>query len=147
LLRGGFKEGATLQTTGIAEIPLPDDHPAAFLILLNVVHGHTRRVPRQVDLRMLTRIAILVDKYQLHEALEMFTDIWCENMKGSIPQSFTDDSMAAICIYWVFGKSPQFKQATQIVQMESKGRVNEEGLPIPSSIIGKNWKSATAFQM
>ena len=46
-LRSGFKEAVTLRTTGTVEIPLPDDHPAAFLILLNVVHGHTRQVPRR----------------------------------------------------------------------------------------------------
>jgi hypothetical protein len=97
MLQGDFKEGVDLRTTGAAEIRLVGGHPAALLILLNIIHGHTRRVPRNVDFRMLTRIAVLVDKYQFHEVAEMFTDTWVEKLKGG---SLTDDLRAASCIYW-----------------------------------------------
>jgi hypothetical protein len=138
LLRGNFREGVALRTTGTAEIPLPDDHPAAFLILLNIVHGHARTVPRQVDLRILTQIAILVDKYQFHEAAEMFTDSWFQSLKESIYQSPSDDLVAEICIYWVFGKSSEFQEVTRVAVRESTGKIDEKRLPIPSSIVGKN---------
>jgi hypothetical protein len=136
MLQGDFKEGVDLDTTGAAEIPLVGDHPAALLILLNIIHGHTRRVPRDVDLRMLTWIAILVSKYEFHEVAEMFTDTWVEKLKGSMPISLTDDLRAVICIYWVFRKSSEFKRATQIALMDSNDRIEEDGLPIPSSVFG-----------
>lgn len=44
------------------------------LILLNIIHGHTRKVPWQRDLH--TQISILVDKYFFHEAVETFSDTW-----------------------------------------------------------------------
>ena len=136
MLQGDFKEGVDLDTTGAAKIPLVGDHPAALLILLNIIHGHTRRVPRDVDLRMLTWIAILVSKYEFHEVAEMFTDTWVEKLKGSMPISLTDDLRAAICIYWVFRKSSEFKRATQIALMDSNDRIEVDGLPIPSSVFG-----------
>jgi hypothetical protein len=136
MLQGDFKEGVDLGTAGAAEIPLVGDHPAALLILLNIIHSHIRRVPRDVDLRMLMWIAILVDKYEFHEVAEMFTDTWVEKLKGSMPISLTDDLRAAICIYWVFRKSSEFKRATQIALMDSNDRIEEDGLPIPSSVFG-----------
>jgi hypothetical protein len=119
ILRGDFKEGVDLRTTKVTEIPLVEDHPAALLILLNIIYGHTRRVPRAVDFRILTRIAVLVDKYQFHEVAEMFTNTWVEKLRGSMPTSLTDDLRAAICIYWVFRKSSEFKRVTQIALMDS----------------------------
>jgi len=40
----------------------------ALLILMNIIHGHTQEVPRTVDLELLTRMAEIVDYYELHEA-------------------------------------------------------------------------------
>jgi hypothetical protein len=56
------------------EWPLLDDEPNAVLILLSVIHGRYRNVPRNVDLATLTEIAILVDKYDLHEAVSVMKD-------------------------------------------------------------------------
>jgi len=136
MLRGGFKEAEELCAKGTVQIRLMDDHPAAMLILLNIIHGHTRRVPRVVGFRMLTQIAVLVDKYQFHEVAEAFTDSWVANLKGGTPQTSLDDLRAAICIYWVFRKPSDFKSVTYTAQMESDARMEANGLPIPASIIG-----------
>jgi BTB/POZ domain len=68
LLKGGFAECHTLTSAGTAEICLPDDNPEAMQILLNIIHGHTRKVPREIKFDTLTQISILIDKYSLHEA-------------------------------------------------------------------------------
>jgi hypothetical protein len=61
-----------LRTTGTAEIPRRGDHPAVLLSLLfTATQGG---FPRDIDFRMLTRIAVLVDNYQFHEVVEMFTN-------------------------------------------------------------------------
>src|SRR3954466_2087820 len=64
LKRSVFKEGIDLAAGGTVEIPLPDDNPAAFGILLWMIHGKFSQVQRKVDLKLLAKIAILVDKYQ-----------------------------------------------------------------------------------
>jgi hypothetical protein len=66
LQHGSFKEGHDL-AKGTAEVPLPDDKPAAFQILLDIIHHRFRLVPKEIDFDTATEIAILVDKYQVHE--------------------------------------------------------------------------------
>jgi hypothetical protein len=38
LQHGNFKEGQALRSSDVAEVPLPDDDPDMFIILLNIVH-------------------------------------------------------------------------------------------------------------
>jgi hypothetical protein len=39
-----FEEGQTLQSEGKLDVPLPEDNPDTFIILLSIVHAHTRKV-------------------------------------------------------------------------------------------------------
>ncbi|KAF4629274.1 hypothetical protein G7Y89_g8873 [Cudoniella acicularis] len=56
-------------------------------ILMNIVHGHTRKVPRRVSLRALSRLSILVDKYQMLGVVELFSDTWIQFLKKDLPPS------------------------------------------------------------
>jgi hypothetical protein len=136
MLQRKFNESNVLRATGSVEIPLPDDDPDAFLILLNIIHGHIRKVPLRVDLPTLTQLAILVDKYDVHEAVEMFSNIWFDNLKHEIPQTFTDDIPSWICICWVFAKPSEFKQTTRLALRQGRDELQPDGLPIPSSVAG-----------
>jgi hypothetical protein len=55
--------------------PLPDDNPDALRILLEIVHFRNRQVPKKVSFAMLTHLSILVDKYQMLEAVEPFANL------------------------------------------------------------------------
>ncbi|KAH7350765.1 hypothetical protein BKA65DRAFT_498940 [Rhexocercosporidium sp. MPI-PUGE-AT-0058] len=66
ILSHGFAKGEALQNNGEAEIPLPNDDPTTFTVLLDVIHGRGRRVPRDLDLKTLALVQVAVDKYQLH---------------------------------------------------------------------------------
>jgi hypothetical protein len=48
MLQSNFKEGMNLRTTRATEIWLISGHPVALLILLNIIHGHTRRVMEEL---------------------------------------------------------------------------------------------------
>jgi len=74
MLGPGFEEGQRLRIEGSTELALGDDDPDAFEILLNIIHGLTRKVPRSVTLDMLTKLAVLINYYQMHEAVELFSD-------------------------------------------------------------------------
>jgi BTB/POZ domain len=74
LLRGGFAERTDLDTEDIAQVHLPDDDASAFWLLLYVIHGQPKKVPSTLSLRMLARVTVVIDKYQLHEVAEMVTD-------------------------------------------------------------------------
>ncbi|KAL9105776.1 MAG: hypothetical protein Q9187_008658, partial [Circinaria calcarea] len=139
MLARNFKESATLRSTGTLELQLPDDDPAALLVLLDIIHGDTPQVPREVDLPMLTQLAVLVDKYQLYKVVGVYSEFWIDSLKGKIPQSFTQDLVPWISIFYVFARPTEFKVVTRIAQRESKARIGEDDgndLPIPESVFG-----------
>ena len=70
---------------------LSDDNVAAFIIILDIIYGSNRRVSRQVSLEMMTNLSILVDKYQMLEAVEVFCDAWIEDLKVNLPEQFDDN--------------------------------------------------------
>jgi hypothetical protein len=141
LKRDTFKEGRTLSSNGRVEVPLPDDNVAAFIIILDIIHGRNRRVPRQVSLEVMTNLSILVDKYQMLEAVEVFSDAWIEDLKVNLPEQFDDNMGQWLAISWVFGKRVEFKTMTQYIEQQSDvskiGNYFDPDLPIPHVIFGK----------
>jgi hypothetical protein len=75
MLRGGWKEDCTLCAEGCLTIYVEDWDPDALLILMNIIHGHTRKVPRTVSLEMLAKLAVLVDYYECIEVVEVLSEI------------------------------------------------------------------------
>lgn len=139
-----FKEGDTLQTSGQVKVPLPDDDPTALKILLDIVHGRVRQVPRQVNLKVMTDLSVLVDKYQMLEIVELYAEIWMSTLKSSVPIFFTADLLPWLSISWVFGLADQFKQVSRIAMRGSTELfgAREEYLPIPQHVFGKSQQSS-----
>jgi hypothetical protein len=81
-----LQEGTTLCSKGFVEVSLPEDDSAAMLILMNMLQGRTRKVPRLVDLKALTQLAILVRNDQLYKAVEVFSDMLIDKLKGQLPE-------------------------------------------------------------
>ena len=138
MFRSGWLEGDTLRIQRRVEIRLRNgEDPDALLIILNIIHGHTRSVPRVVDLTMLTKIAVLVDFYECYEAVEIFSNMWIDSLEGDSPQSISTKLTQWIWVTWVFNKTHQFKAATQIARRQSKGSIETDGLPIPQIVLGQ----------
>ncbi len=145
LQRNNFREGCTLEFAGSVEVALHDDDPEAMLILLNVVHARNRSVPRKVSLEVLSKIAILVDKYQMVEAFEAFSDGWIEHLIPDLPKSYAEWNDGKpifqwMAISWVFGQAKEFKTMTKLVERagyEVMESVIDPNLPIPEIIIGR----------
>lgn len=60
----------------------------AVLVLLNIIHGRHRAVPKLVSLETLVRTAILVDYYQCHEATEVLVDRWLKALEKDFPTPY-----------------------------------------------------------
>ncbi|KAJ5041272.1 uncharacterized protein L3040_005820 [Drepanopeziza brunnea f. sp. 'multigermtubi'] len=145
MLKHSFREGLTLRSTGKVEIPLPDDDPTVFALLMDIVHGnivHRGRPPPPMDTLFLTKIAILVDKYRLQKHVAMHSNAWVESLRGEIPQTFGPDLIHWLCISWVFRRPAEFNFITRIAERESLGQdldtyspALKENLPIPERII------------
>lgn len=98
---------------GSIVITIPDDDPDTFEIILKVVHGLTRKVPRIVDSNMNVETATLVDYYQMHEAVEYFSDTWILQYHGPNRLPSYGNTLSQLWASWVFQDRKAFKWATR----------------------------------
>jgi hypothetical protein len=103
-LGSGLLESHTLTTNGYVELRITDQDPQAMLIVMNIIHGRTRLVPRKVDLDTLTVFAILVDYLDCLEVVEPFSDPWINQLKSSIPSTYSKKLIQWLCISLIFKK-------------------------------------------
>ncbi|KAH6713229.1 hypothetical protein DL95DRAFT_74558 [Leptodontidium sp. 2 PMI_412] len=123
LQRDGFREGCVRGSEGSVEDPLPDDDPRAMKILLDIVHGRNRRVPRKVSLRILTAIAVLADKYLMVEA-----QVEAEAANGVYQGARREAHFRWMEISWVVGKAEDFKAMTCLVERGGYSDLDIHGL-------------------
>jgi hypothetical protein len=71
-LGSGLAESCTLQSEGHLELPMDGQGLQETLIVMNIIHNRNRQVPLKVSLNTLTKIAVLVDYLECHEAIEPF---------------------------------------------------------------------------
>lgn len=135
-----FSEGRILLSEGNLVVELSDD-PEVLIILMHIVHGMTRKVPRTVPLATLADLANLVEYYKLHEAVELFSDMWVTTLRPKVPLETYDPKVVLrwLFISWVFQKGGDFEKMTRILIYESddglKDDVDNMRIPIPASII------------
>ncbi|KAF8532964.1 hypothetical protein BDD12DRAFT_867688 [Trichophaea hybrida] len=84
-----------------------EDDPAAFEVVLNILHFRNRRVEKQPDLPRLLAIATISDKYQLYEALMFVTNSWYTAIK-ELDASLEKKALLA----WAFHYEDLFHETT-----------------------------------
>jgi len=146
MVQCGLTQSQQLQSQFFTEVVLRGDDPDALLMLLRLIHGRFRQVPRMVDLRNLTQIAILVDKYELFETTELLADQWLSGAKGTLPAELNDDLLSWMFIAGVFGEKSIFKRVSRVAKFESKGLLRARNLPIPGQDLGTNSKNLLTYQ-
>lgn len=145
-LCGCWSEGAILESDGYVVVPVYCSNSNALFILLRIIHCQTREVPREVDLQMLCDIAVLVDFYDLYDAVEFFSSLWIDNLMSKGPAFSStyrnNPAMEKLIVQWVwvsyaFGYRTIFRQTTERVFRNSLGPMERYGLPIPNKVVGK----------
>ena len=126
MLRPSFREGQELLNTGRLELSLDDDDPVALLIFLNIIHGRNRNVPKCVDLKTFTHIAIFADKYECKDAFLLLIDPWCDALKETIPEAFNETLLSWMCISRIFGRSTELRQLTRIAIVQTTEKMETE---------------------
>lgn len=112
------------------------DEPA-LLILMNIIHGRTRRVPRTISLETLAKIAIITDYYQFHEPVEVFSEMWIRNLEHEAASMKAGrDLVLWILVSRVFSDAKLFREATKMAMRQSSGLILAPGLPI-QGILGR----------
>lgn len=118
------------------KVPLFYDDSDALLVLLRLIHGQFRQVPREVDLGTLTQITILVDKYELLETTYLLVDEWLSGVTNSIPSEINDNLRRWIFIADIFQEETISRRVKQVAGFRSEGSLKAAGLPIPRQILG-----------
>jgi hypothetical protein len=115
---GPFREAAELRRRGVVKIALPDDHAPSLLTVLRVVHGRLALVPDTLAAGELHRVALVVDKYALHEPLRLQSDRWLDALaRAPRPMPFDADDadfLAQLSIFWVFGRETRVAELARL---------------------------------
>lgn len=67
-------------TDGNIHISVEDWDSEALLTIMNIIHLQNRQVFKFVSLEMLSKLAVVVDYFEFHEAVEMFSKVWVEGL-------------------------------------------------------------------
>jgi hypothetical protein len=136
-LTGFWKEGSVTES-GCYEISAEDWDVEAMRVVLSLIHSRTKSIPRTVTLEMLVKIAVLVDYYELHEAVHFFATLWIDALRPSVPKVYSPDIMLWICLSWIFKDAPIFAAVTKLAIEESPGKMSTDtDLPIPTSVFSR----------
>jgi hypothetical protein len=138
ILNGDFPQAITLRSHGHVTIALEDDLDS-MVILLNIIHGAGRKVPRQVSLDDLSKLAVLVSKFEMLSTVEFFSDTWIDNLqRGGLPKSYNENVLPLVFVFWVFDRPDEFREMTRLAQRESTEKLEEDlgDMPILHGIIG-----------
>lgn len=143
-LTGGWKE--TVKTDGEHQINSQGWDTTALGIFLMAIHCQYRQVPRSLELEMLAKVAVIVDYYAAHQAIEILSPIWINTLRYQLHTTTCHNRTVAlwICISWVFGDSSAFETATKVAIHHGRLNMTDFGLPIPGRVIGKNANSGTS---
>ena len=135
-LESGMLESRTLSAEGRVNISMKDQSSEAMLIVMNIIHGRTRKIPRFTELDLLTEIAILVDYLNCHEVVEPFSDLWLKYFQGCHYFVDSKEFIQWICISVVFNRETLLSVLTDAAVRQARGPVKTLGLPIPESAVG-----------
>ncbi|KAM0490177.1 hypothetical protein ACHAP8_011804 [Fusarium lateritium] len=136
MFSGPFIEGQADHHSGLRQVTASDWDPKAFNIVLTIIHGYNREVPRSLDFEMLAKVAMIVDYYECHEMFALYAEIWIGRLKPSMPTVYGRDCILCLFVLWVFSQPEMFQAMTQLALRHSGKMIDAGDIPIPSNIIG-----------
>lgn len=136
MLQTNFQEGDELQSQGSVTLDLRDDDKRSMIVLMSIVHGRGSKVPLMLSKSSLFRIAILVDKYELHESVSFHAHYWIQGLAPIRSQDDCDQVTRRLCIAWIFKDDAGFESATRAIVTTWNTPFEAPDLPIPEHLVG-----------
>ncbi|KZL75235.1 hypothetical protein CT0861_08395 [Colletotrichum tofieldiae] len=134
-LKGPWIEATVDSTNGQHPVQASEWDDQALLLLMRIIHGQNRKVPHKITLEMLAKIAVLVDYYDCHEAVDLVASIWIDSLKGCLPLQCNRDLILWLLISSVFRQPDIFLSATKTAIQESRAPLPPLELPISLNVI------------
>ncbi|GAW17008.1 hypothetical protein ANO14919_064570 [Xylariales sp. No.14919] len=131
MMAGPWREANEIHSDGLLHWTLSGFDENAISIILSIVHGLNRRVPRTVKLSMLAEIARAVDYLSCHEVMELYASIWVANLRD-VTDSSREDWDSWISIAGVFQNAEIFNRWTRVAIIQKLNLPPSLELPILS---------------
>ncbi|KAG5918872.1 hypothetical protein E4U61_001384 [Claviceps capensis] len=106
-----------------------------FLLLMNIVHCQSIKVPYSIDLETLGRMSVLVDYYHCQEATQFFAGLWIDKLSGGLPTTYGRNCVTWMFVSWVFSRSDIFEKMTQLAIRTCNGGLGTINLPFPPMLL------------
>lgn len=133
--RNKFRYDNPVEADGRVHVTLGGYDPKAVIVVMDAVHGRGRKVPRSVDLELLAKIAVFVDAFKFHEAVEVYAERWFEGLWGALPTKYGRDLVLWIYASYVFRQQEIFKKASNVAILQSNGPIRSLGLQLRDGLI------------
>ncbi|KAF4332471.1 hypothetical protein FBEOM_13721 [Fusarium beomiforme] len=109
----------------------------AFEIILKIIHGKTRHIPRTTNLDLLANIATIVDDLECHEAVAFFTINWLFGYPSGATEIRGKALAQLILASFVFEHAVLFETYTKMAIRYNDGALSTFELPIRGDISSK----------
>jgi hypothetical protein len=143
MLSGVWLEATTTHVDGLRHVDMEGFDADAFTIVMYLIHGLNRKeqVPREVDVEMLARIAVVTDYLGCYDAVALASEIWLAALKpisDAAAQTYNRTTIIFLFISSVFADRTTFERCVRTAIWETSGPVPTLGLPIPGKIAGRS---------
>ncbi|KAI8625016.1 hypothetical protein F5Y19DRAFT_467404 [Xylariaceae sp. FL1651] len=95
--------------------------PQALLIVVQIIHGRNRCVPRTLGLEMLAKVAVVIAHYKCYEMVQAFAEIRPLQIKEHFLNKINRDLILLIIVSWVFRWADIFKAVSKTAIEQSQG--------------------------
>jgi hypothetical protein len=110
------------------------------MIILGILYGDSANVPGNVDLLLLTQIAVLAGKYKWHTLAKPWAITWFNRLtRYDGLDSIGAKALTWLWIAWVFGLADPFKKISGniILNATQTFSLTDENIRLPSKILGE----------
>lgn len=129
--------GAPAPTAGShKEIAIIDCNPHVLGMMMNIIHGRTRALPKSMTLGELAQFAVAADFFQCSEAVELAAKLWMGPLKLHVPSYWTPAIPTWIMVARVFYDHEVLSKALKAATEDGPSDFPTNGLPIPLHIKG-----------
>ncbi|EWY92513.1 hypothetical protein FOYG_06061 [Fusarium oxysporum NRRL 32931] len=126
MLKGPWKESAapnaatssdssdqTPAAPAIREISATDWNIHALITVLNIIHGRHNEVPRQVSIKFIVDVAVIVNYYECAESVTLAAELWRAGV--TVPETYGKKSIMLLFVSWVFSWTKMFSSMAHLV--------------------------------
>jgi hypothetical protein len=137
MFQGGFQEATPSVNDGRFHISAHDLNADAMCIVMSIIHARARNIPRTIDIETYIGIEILIDYYQIKDAVTFHTDIWQAQLGNAKNCTrYSPETIRWLFLAWKTRNWDDFEFLAMIVMTKAEGKIDFQDLPFPADIKG-----------